>query len=331
MQMLKLPNRATATFTHWLEQHLAAPEATRAFVAVSGYESRSRHWVECALQNEIKIADSFADYTVFGMTEHADVLARPDNDAFYGSNHLDITPVAADEPNDFRLRIEAMVRTLVHDSNATPCEIHLDYSSMPRSWYCAVPRVLESILRPKDRAYLWYSPGTYPKSEYPTVGTDDFRVFSGRASLAPKFRTHLMGLGFDRIRSEAIWSVVDPENLIAFYANPGSSPEYVWRVIEDNKEILRAAEHELALPLSDMALAIDRLLSTVLEFRRLGDVILVPDGPKPLILAASLIPELVGRIGVVCFHVARRKTKAIQPVDVAAHGQPVGLQFSGTG
>lgn len=67
----------------------------------------------------------------------------------------------------------------------------------------------------------------------------------------------------------------------------------------------------------------------VTEFHNVGDIVIVPDGPKPLILAASLIPMRMGVPGVLCFHVTRRKGQNYQPVDVKPIGEPFGLSFVG--
>ena len=324
---LRLTDRATVTFDRHANQLRDANAVRRCLVAVSGYESRSRHWVCSALQQRVAIQDAFEVRHVFGMTEHRDVLSRPENDKFYSEQGLVPHLIDSDESAAFLSILADIVSSCV-DSCETPCEIHVDYSSMPRSWYCSIPLLLDSKLRPGDSGFLWYSPGEYPDSEYPTVGVNDFRVMSGRASLNPHFRTHLMGLGFDRIRSQAIWGVIDPENLITFYADPASRPDYVQTVRERNEDVLRAASHELPLPLFDISKSLETLISTVREFRSLGDVIIVPDGPKPFILASSMLPDLVGCEGVVCFHVARRKTRAIEPVDVVPHGDPFALRLS---
>jgi hypothetical protein len=65
------------------------------------------------------------------------------------------------------------------------------------------------------------------------------------------------------------------------------------------------------------------------EFSALGDVILVPDGPKPLVLAASLVPEFLCKPGIVSFHVRRRKTEHLSTVDVSAAGDIYGFSVNG--
>ena len=55
-----------------------------------------------------------------------------------------------------------------------------------------------------------------------------------------------------------------------------------------------------------------------------GDIVLVPDGPKPLIMAMSLIPEIVGIPGISCLHVSRNK-KFFKPIDVEAIDSVIGF------
>lgn len=326
---LRLNKRCTVAFSEWSALLRSEPDVRRVFVGVSGYEARSRYWFQALIDADNCVANESNQVLICGIREHCDVLSRPENDSFYKGNNLDVFICGGDEPAAFHERFNNVIKECISCCGPTPCEIHVDFSSMPRSWYCEVPFILDATLRENDHGYLWYTPGLYPTSAYPTVGVNDFRVFSGKASLAPAFRTHLMGLGFDKIRSQAIWSVIDPENLIAFYADPASCDEYIERVRADNEDVLRSAQHVLRLPLTDVAFCTNRLIATVREFRRLGDVILVPDGPKPLVLAASLTPSLVGVPGIVCFHVARKMTASIDPVDVFPNGDPVALRFEG--
>src|SRR5262249_4156759 len=135
-----------------------------------------------------------------------------------------------------------------------------------------------------------YTPGKYQETSYPTAGTSDFRIFSGRPTLSAPSRTHFFGLGFDRIRSQAIWSVLDPHNLVCFYADPAAEPAYVARVKRDNREALNAAAYTFKVPMDDFVIAYSKLMATVQQFRSMGDVIIVPDGPKPLVLASSIVP-----------------------------------------
>jgi hypothetical protein len=267
-------------------------------------------------------------FFIIGFDDFPKELSRPDNDAFYKAQGISLQHVGTSWDDLCEPLQDQLDDFLSSHHPEQQVEIHVDYSSMPRRWYCVLPELIEESLRPGDRAFFWYTPGKYPVTKYPTAGTSDFRVFSGRPSLSSQSRTHVFGLGFDRTRSQAIWSVLDPRNLICFYADPAAEEAYVERVRADNGEVLDAASYTFTVPLDDFATTFSKVTSVVSQFRNIGDVIIVPDGPKPLILASSLIPRYMeDPSGVVCFHVARRKTDDFTPVDVARNGPAVGFSF----
>lgn len=321
-----LPDLHTETHSVWLEGASSVPHR-RLVVTTSGYEARNRYW----LQQTVKTlqAGDRLQHLVIGFREFADALSRPANDQFYRGMGLTIEPADASEGKRFRELVVQRIVQLLDVAKDDPIEVHVDYSCMPRLWYCDLPCLLLNALRPHDKAFLWYTPGEYPDVDYPTAGVEDFRVFSGRPSLNPRVRTHIFGLGFDRVRSQAIWSVLDPQNLVCFYADPAVKASYVERVRSDNRDVLSAANHAFSVPLDNFIYAYGLIASVVTEFRSIGDVVIVPDGPKPLILASSLIPMRLAVPGVLCFHVTRRKGQNYQPVDVSPIGEPFGLSFSG--
>lgn len=315
---------STRQHQEWLDQSVSN-ETSRLMIGVSGYEARSSDWIKKTL-SKLPPSETNA-YLILGFDEYQQDLSRPDNDKFYQEKGLRIV-IPKNEgkmPLDI---VKEITSNHVSKNGKLPIEVHVDYSSMPRSWYCNLPFVLADIIRPIDRLFFWYTPGEYPETEYPTAGVDDFRVFSGRPSLNPKRRTHFLGLGFDRIRAHAIWSVLDPTNIVCFYVSPGSRPGYVERVERDNKDIISAADHVFTVDMRDFAYTYSRIAGAIREFHQLGDVIIVPDGPKPLILASSLIPGMSENAGIVCFHVSRRRNQQSKPINVDPIGSAFAFSFS---
>lgn len=323
MRRLKLPSLQTECFAESLN---CEASTKRLFVSVSGYESRSSFLVRQVLQQPRRANDRFL---IVGFEDLSDKLSRPQNDEFYDSENLPITNCGTSRDAMFINRVVEELAALLSAGDAPDSiQVHIDYSCMPRHWYCPLPEILESELRENDRAFFWYTPGLYNETIYPTAGTSDFHIFSGRASLSAKFRTHLFGLGFDRVRSQAIWSVLDPRNLVCFYGDPAVNPAYVERVRSDNREVLDAASFTFTVPVTDFSAAFSKIRSAVFQFRQLGDVVIVPDGPKPLVFASSLVPMTLDDLsGVVCFHVSKRKMEGFTPVDVPAAGEPLGFSI----
>ena len=208
--------------------------------------------------------------------------------------------------------------------------VHIDYSSMPRSWYCKLPMLLENILRENDAVCFWYTEGKYPPTyeEYPSAGIESFPLFSGKPSLQiDSNRIHILGLGYDIIRSEAILSITDPNYLIACYAYNPNREGFLDSLKSVNSPILSRAAMTLSLHINDFAFMVSKLCETANELLPIGDIILIPDGPKPLIFAISLVPNLLNKSGITCLHISRN-AEYFEPVDVEATGVTHGFLIS---
>lgn len=329
MAKLFLTDLRSVCYSDWLASASNNPCIRHCFTT-SGYEGRAISWTERTLEQPLS-RDHLCFHTV-GFDDFRDSLSRRSNDAFYARAEIAVHQCGSSRENDFLVDFEQQLSAIYVEDEPAALEIHVDYSCMPRRWYCALPELISRYLRPVDKAFFWYTPGRYSETTYPTAGTSDFKVFSGRPTLSAQSRTHLFGLGFDRVRSQAIWSVLDPHSLVCFYADPAADPAYVSRVKRDNREALNAAAYTFTVPFDDFVLTYSKLVSVVSQFRSSGDVVIVPDGPKPLVLASSLVPLVIDDpSGVVCFHVAKRQMDDFTPVDVAALGDAVGFSFCGIG
>jgi hypothetical protein len=71
------------------------------------------------------------------------------------------------------------------------------------------------------------------------------------------------------------------------------------------------------------------MLATLVDLSRkyltYGDVALVPDGPKPMVAAMSLVPFYLEDKGVYCWHVGHVKPDDYEPVDIDFSGQFFGF------
>jgi len=208
-------------------------------------------------------------------------------------------------------------------------KVIVDYSSMPRSWYSRLPNTLEEILRPDDIVYFWYSEGNYKTgySEYPTAGTDKtFEYFSGKATLLPKKRTHIFALSYDISRTQGIIEKCEPEYIIVCEAHDPTRLDIHQNIIDANQNIMAQAAMVVSLDVSDFSFMVSKLRELANELIKSSDVIFIPDGPKPLILAMSLIPYLLKQPGITCIH-AKRDLSKFEPVEVEASGKIVGFSM----
>ena len=295
------------------------------FITAIGYEHRSfhlfkTHYSKLDCKNILYFI--FDDYKKYPDT--MDQIQRMQESGF--------EPVEV-KYESFDFVIDEIVKFIkLNTSKTTSLEIHIDYSAMPRSWYCRIPIEISKYLRNVDTAYFWYAEGEYPEKyeEFPSAGIDNFSFFSGKPSLkANNNRIHVLGLGYDSIRSQAISTVIDPSYLISCYSFPPTRRGMQENVKKLNEQILSQSALTLALHLDDFSFMVSKLCEIANELLIKGDIIFIPDGPKPLILAISLVPECLQKEGITCMHMTRHSTHYI-PVDAISTGNIYGFSFKGT-
>lgn len=292
------------------------------YIFAVGYEHRSYYLHDQLVSSLCKlkaIVFTFDDYKNYEHTRNKIEKFEKDGIRIYTESYFNYQSVQEKIVNEIK---NAMA---VNDS----ITVHIDYSSMPRSWYCKLPILLQSIIREVDKVYFWYCEGVYPSSyeEYPSAGIDTFSFFSGKPSLQiENNRMHILALGYDAIRTQAIVSITDPDYLIACYAYNPDRDGFSESIKKVNHHIFSRAAISLSLRLNDFSFMLSKLRETANELLPTGDVILIPDGPKPLIFAISLIPDLLNKNGVTCLHVARNSSH-FEAIDVMPTGMIYGFSM----
>ena len=195
--------------------------------------------------------------------------------------------------------------------------LHVDYSSMPRSWYYKLPFYLKNYLAKEDKLFFWYVSGKYPVDyeAYPSAGIDSFSVL-GKPSLRTGMkRVHVIGLSYDTIRTSAMLSILDPDSYITCKAFDKENQEISVNLRSVNEQIISRASMVISLKIDDFSFMVSKLCEIANEYLPLGDVIFVPDGPKPLIFAMSVVPLLLEKPGITCLHVSRN-SECYTPINV---------------
>jgi hypothetical protein len=295
------------------------------FIFAIGYEGRS-----IAILKEY-FSDSHTTRLGFVFDDYKKYPEAKENYKFV--TNMGLKPIKK-KYDEYLEVLSAVEEQLIYAKNDfEKVNIHIDYSSMPRSWYCNLAINIKKLLRDKDRAYFWYSEGDYQqKSEtWPNAGIEKFTVFNGNVSLRPtNNRSHILGLGFDRNRAHAICSVLDPSYLVVTYSYVQDDQKMRNDLKRCNRQINNLAAYSVTLPVDNFEFSISKLYETVKELHPKGDVILVPDGPKTQILAASLMPDFFPEFGVVCLHVKRHRD-SYEAINVEPTGKVFGFSYGKDG
>lgn len=289
------------------------------FICAIGYEERSYYLydkLESVLSDSNKLVINYKDYEMTEKTESkmAEIKAKSG-----------IT-VCEYEYHDTDSAIDYILEFVNKRFTDKIIVVHIDYTSMPRSWFGRLALKIQE--NEKIIGTFWYTEGKYPDDykQYPGAGIDRFVLFSGKPTLRIDKRFHVFGLSYDNLRTQAMISILDPESYIVCYAS-NSNDETIKRNLKSiNEQIISQSRMSVSLHLEDFESMVQKLKEIVLDFVTIGDVVLVPDGPKPLIMAMSLIPNIVGIPGVSCLHVSRNK-KFFKPIDVTPIDSIIGFSL----
>lgn len=288
-------------------------------ICAVGYEERSYflyNKLSEIILNSNKLVINYIDYDMTTQTTAKMLEIKENNDICVVEYEYHETDKAVEGILNFVKERTATLKTVVH----------VDYTSMPRSWFCRLVFELQKI--ENCIINFWYTEGKYPDDyeQYPGAGIDEFILFSGKPTLRIKKRFHLFGLSYDNLRTQAMISILDPESYIACYASNSNDDSIKNNLMLINQQIISQARLSVSLHVEDFESMVHKLCEIVTDFVSVGDVILVPDGPKPLIMAMSLIPDIIGIPGICCLHVTRNK-KFFKPIDVTALGSIIGFSI----
>ena len=289
------------------------------FVCAIGYEERSYFLYDklaTVISDSNKLVINYKDYDMTKKTESKMGEIKAKSDISVCEYEYHDTDSAIDHILEF-------VNKRITDKRVV---VHVDYTSMPRSWSSRL--ALKFQENEKIIGAFWYTEGKYPDdyTQYPGAGIDQFVLFSGKPTLRIDKRFHVFGLSYDNVRTQAMISILDPESYIVCYAS-NSNDETIKRNLKSiNEQIISQSRMSVSLHIEDFESMVQKLKELVLDFVTIGDVVLVPDGPKPLIMAMSLIPNIVGIPGVSCLHVSRNK-KFFKPIDVTPIDSIIGFSL----
>ncbi len=284
------------------------------FVFASGYESRSLALLERLLEHGDK-----ERWTLCGFTfeKFCATGSRPYNDQFLASRDIECSVISALDSDSFIKAIRKKMENLrlLHES----IRLVIDYSSMPRNWYCSLMLECMSEGWPVDVDW-YYVGGEYSNLHYPCVGYGNFSRFSGSPNASSIEQTHIFGLGYDSIRTYGIWNYLDPQKSWCLISSLADDQTMRDTVRLKNSEIIGWSFGITEVIIESFPTILSSIGEIVRRSKALGDVALVPDGPKPLVLAMSIIPKLTGIDGVFCWHVGHVKPDGYLPLDIQSTG-----------
>ncbi|MCE9580054.1 MAG: hypothetical protein K8W52_43465 [Deltaproteobacteria bacterium] len=168
-----------------------------------------------------------------------------------------------------------------------PVRILIDYSSMPRTVYGAF--VLQCLAEPLPITELsmLYVPGQHAADVDGSRTLEGLRTLAGTEGRRHEARSpaYVIGLGYDGILAEAIVEFFQIGHYCCLLAAPGVTADAEPRAQNANRRLLRRADLSMCAPAIDCGETI-RVLRRIQDWYTGRNLVIVPLGPKPQVLAA---------------------------------------------
>lgn len=281
----------------------------------SGYEKRCTHLAKLLHQGKASQNTKIVEPIILGFLELNHSEPRIVNDRYFAKHWTDNqVNISADD--------EAPIYQLLSSikPNRGRIKILVDYSSMSRLWYSGIlnwarfsPYLEEIIID------LVYAVGSHKGSALPMVIKDVVCIPGCEGGAAPIFRSvAVFGLGFEGLAALCVLDRLEPDEVYCYLASPAAFKDYPTKAQRINRDIIKHSKATLKLPLSSVETSYTLLTELVAPHRNEADVIFIPMGPKPHVLAAILMAMRFD--GVACLRVSGKRS---EPEQVEATGELV--------
>ncbi len=281
-------------------------------VFASGYEAR------CTFVPQKFEGSGIKTPLVLGFKDLAETEPRIAHDDYYRS-HWKVEPKIAKSGNDFV--IQALLNEIVM-KGGNISRILVDCSSMSRLWYSGILNWARYGNSAGETTIDFiYAFGKYEDKNLPMI-IEDMILIPGCEGDALQSQQSLaiFGLGFNGWAALSVLERLEADEIFAFIASPGASPNYPDQVRDLNKDFLEEPRVNLVLELPLRSVeASYRILSELVTPHRFKDsVTLVPMGPKPHVLASILVSMRFPEVS--CMRVSAKREF---PEKIEANGEVV--------
>jgi hypothetical protein len=170
--------------------------------------------------------------------------------------------------------------------------ILVDYSCMSRIWYAAALNWARHTPVPSNIVVdFLYAVGEHKNNISPVVIRDILSIPGCEGNPTPFSKSiGVFGLGFDNFATLCVLDRLEPDVVYTYLANPAAFDDYPERARKLN-EVIREkySRVNLELPLCSVERTYVSLTELISPHRSEADIVLVPMGPKPHVLAAILL------------------------------------------
>lgn len=253
-----------------------------------GYEERCT-----AIPRELK-KENICIPIVIGFSEDASGEQRTINEKYFKDHwSLDVEISSSDDEQ----KVYDILNSVL-DLKIDSIRILVDYSSMSRLWFAGVLNWAKYVKGPNNIYIdMLYAPGLHKEKVSPMVINKILSIPGCEGSATALFKTiAIFGLGFDSHAVLCILDRLEPDFYYTYLAAPTIFDDYPKFVYKVNSELISGAKQTLELPLFSVEQTFVSLAEIVSIHKNEADIVFVPMGPKPHVLASILLSMKFGEV-----------------------------------
>ena len=238
--------------------------------------------------------ENISETVVIGFSEETQGDQREINNKYFHDEWT--TKIYEASSNDEQKLYEVLNNIL--DLKNDELRVLVDYSSMSRLWYAGILNWIKYVSGPNIIFVdMLYTPGLQKEKVTPIVINNILSIPGCEGSATSLFKTiAIFGLGFDSHAALCVLDRLEPDMYYTFLAAPTIFDDYPKHVYKINSELISGAENTLELPLFSVERTYVNLAEIVSLHKNEADIVFVPMGPKPQVLASILISMKFGEV-----------------------------------
>jgi len=295
-------------------QEILDPEMPDVIVAASGYEPRCTFLMEQLSDrcrgNGLEIGRrlawiSFSNYKDLPTRQEADRIFRRLQPRW----DLEVS-------TDEGVKVRQFLDQIVASCGVERPRVLIDYSAMSRMLYLSALDISQDV---GDPIY------SYSIGRYENLGYDDFPISTvGTIRGVPGLeglpyvnrpRLYVFGLGFDGVGVKALIDRLEVgRRVVVYWADPGAFPDASSVTVRNNQKLIEKALVAFSVGLHDVRGAARMLEEVCLHVEHTDKVLIVPVGPKPLILAGAIVAAQYDHVTLLAPHLSGGGVKSKLPL-----------------
>jgi len=224
---------------------------------------------------------------VIGFKEFIASTNRKKNDTIFKKKGWDINISSSQDIHNLIEELEQIQKNIIEKEKIN---ILIDYSSFSKIYYLNFLSMFENIFSCDIEITFIYSSSKFEKRDIHEVPAINYEMLY-RNTFIDQSPIAIIGTSIDANRAIALIDQINANKIILLQSNPGFTEEYTKNALKQQSVLSSWADEIIEIDVQNFISTFSKISDITLANSRLGNVTIIPDGPKPLSLAMGMVGQ----------------------------------------